>query len=291
MLCRVWSVRHSKAQAGLGMSTSDDGTARIWSGCGPHTPVAVIKPSTTASICDGAFCDYDRNLIGLASANHNAYVYDMRRLDAPLHVLTGHSRAVSYVRFLSGQRLVTASVDGSLACWDLPFQTEDAGDQVVPDWDGNFSGTAYLRKADQAQSWRHFRGHHNSKNFVGLTVRPEDGLMATGSETSTVFAYNTHWTMPLAQQDLAASVSSQWMDPLPDLPDEGEFSSALPLPTRQKQFVSAVNFMPRACQANLPFEGGPILAAAMSTGAVKLLTLNLLEEQKPSLSQNSSVQD
>ena len=97
--------------------------------------------------------------------------------------------------------------------------------------------------------------------------------------------------MPLAQQDLAASVSSQWMDALPDLPDEGEFSFALPLPTRQKQFVSAVNFMPRSCQANLPFEGGPILAAAMSTGAVKLLTLNLLEEQKPSLSQNSGVQD
>ena len=273
------------------MSTSDDGTARIWSGCCPHTHVATIISPESASVCNGTFCDYDSNLLALASANHAAYVYDIRQTDTPLHTLIGHSRAVSYVRFLSGQRLVTASVDGSLACWDLPFQSEGDGDQVVPDWDGNFSGTAYLRSStsDASKSWRRFRGHHNAKNFVGLTVRPEDGLMATGSETSTVFAYNTHWAMPLAQQDLAATSGTQWMAPLPNLLDEGEFTDALPLPAQQKQFVSAVNFMPLPCQAKLPFEGGPLLAAAMTTGAVKLLSLNLLDEQKPSSSQHSEM--
>jgi len=31
----------------------------------------------------------------------------------------GHSKAVSYVRFLSGSQLVTASTDNSLKLWDL----------------------------------------------------------------------------------------------------------------------------------------------------------------------------
>ncbi len=271
------------------MSTSDDGTAQIWSGGSDYQSVAVIRPPPLASICDGTFCQYDRNLVALASANHNAYVYDLRRSVVPLHTLTGHSRAVSYVRFLSGQRLVTSSVDGSLACWDLPFQAESDGDQVVPDWDGNFSGNAHLRSGKpDVQAWRRFVGHKNAKNFVGLTVRPEDGLMASGSETSTVFAYNTHWTSPVAQRDLAASVSQQWMD---SVPEEAAYTSPLLLSNHQKQFVSAVDFMPSACQAQQEFQGGPLLAAAMSTGTVKLLSLNLLIDQEPSLSEGSEVRD
>jgi len=242
-----------------------------------------------ASVCDGSFCNYDKNLLALASANHNAYVYDLRRLDEPLHTLTGHSRAVSYVRFLSSQRLVTASVDGSLACWDLPYRSESAGDQVVPDWDGNFSGNAHLRSNKEGvKAWRRFVGHKNAKNFVGLTVRPEDGLMASGSETSTVYAYNTHWASPIAKRDLAATASQSWMQ---SLPEETEVHSPLVGFNRQKQFVSAVDFMPASCQAQQDFQGGPLLAAAMSTGTVKVLALNLLQDQEPSLSESSEVRE
>ena len=269
------------------MSTSDDGTARIWSGSVPQKSLAVISPPPMASICDGIFCNYDQNLIALASANHSAYIYDMRRLDTPLHSLTGHSRAVSYARFLSSQRLVTSSTDGTLACWDLPWATASDGDQVVPDWDGNFSGNAQLRSGnDPVHAWRRFTGHKNVKNFVGLSVRPEDGLMACGSESSTVFAYNTHWSAPIAQRDLAAPFGScQWTE---SQHPQASFSTAL-APHRQKQFVSAVDFMPVASQAQEEFQGGPLLAAAMSTGAVKLLSLNLLQEQEPSLSQSSEL--
>ena len=272
-------MAHSQAQPGLSMSTSDDGTAHLWSGYAPHQTVAVIKPPSSGSVCDGTFCNYDRNLIALASANHNAYVYDLRRLDAPLHTLSGHSRAVSYARFLGPQRLVTASVDGTLACWDLPCSR----DQVVPDWDGNFSGNAHIRSSQEGV-WRRFVGHKNAKNFVGLTVRPEDGLMATGSETSTVFAYNTHWTSPVAQRDLAATGSNQWTESLPEV---GDSKSPLALSNQQKQFVSGVDFMPAACQAQQEYQGGPLLAAAMSTGTVKLLSLNLLRDAEPSLSESS----
>lgn len=250
------------------MSTSDDGSARIWSGSAPSESVGVIRPDPSAPLCDATFCSYDRNLVALASANHNAYVYDLRQLAAPVHTLSGHARAVSYVRFLSGNRLVSSSVDGSLACWDLE---NSAGDQVVPQWDGNFSGNAHFRGGKHPGDWRRFVGHKNSKNFVGLAVRPEDGLMACGSETTSVFAYNTHWTAPVAQRDLAASVSSQSMQ---SFPAEASSIAASAASGRQKHFVSAVDWMSRACQAQQGFKGGPLLATAMSTGCVKLLALN-----------------
>ena len=286
---RVWSVAHSVAEPGLSMSTSDDGTARIWTGSAPYQAVATIQPQAGVSVCDGSFCNYDRNLLALASANHSAYVYDLRRLDEPLHTLTGHSRAVSYVRFLSGQRLVTASVDGSLACWDLPYRPESAADQVVPAWEGNFSGNAHLRSGKEGgKAWRRFVGHKNAKNFVGLTVRPEDGLMASGSETSMVYAYNTHWASPIAKRDLAATASQSCVQ---CLPEENEVHSPLVHFNRQKQFVSAVDFMPASCQAQQDFQGGPLLAAAMSTGTVKVLALNLMQDQEPSLSESSEVRE
>ncbi|KAL3152751.1 hypothetical protein ABBQ38_012338 [Trebouxia sp. C0009 RCD-2024] len=265
---RVWSVAHSQIEPSLGMSTSDDGTARIWSGSAPSKSVEVIRPHPSAPVCDATFCSYDANLVALASADRNAYVYDLRQLTEPLHTLTGHSRAVSYVRFLSGNRLVSSSVDGSLACWDLQ---NTAGDQVIPHWNGNFSGNAHFRGGKHSGDWRRFVGHKNSKNFVGLAVRPEDGLMACGSETTSVFAYNTHWSAPVAQRDLAVNSNFSWVQPIPAEANSNAVSAAS---ARQKHFVSAVDWMSGACQAQLGFQGGPLLAAAMSTGCVKLLALN-----------------
>ena len=274
-LChRVWSVAHSRVDPSLGMSTSHDGTAKIWSSGNPQHTVGVIRPNPLAPVCNATFCDYDQNLIALASADHNAYIYDLRRMDTALHTLAGHSRSVSFVRFLSSHRLVSASVDGTLACWDLQ---KAAGDHVVPQWDGNFSGNAHFRgsklgDSNSSSNWRRFTGHKNAKNFVGLAVRPEEGLMACGSETSSVFAYNTHWAAPIAQQDLGESSSSQWMEGIPNEAD----SAASATPVRQKPFVSAVDFMSGSSQAQSAFTGGPLLAAAMSSGAVKVLSLNLL---------------
>lgn len=41
-------------------------------------------------------------------------------LQSPLAVIAGHTRAVSYVRFLGcGRRLLTASTDSALKLWDI----------------------------------------------------------------------------------------------------------------------------------------------------------------------------
>lgn len=275
----MWSVAHSLRRPNLALSASDDGTAKLWGGSGLQQSAGIIRPAPYAPICDASFCPYDSNLIALASANHHAYVYDMRNLDSPVHTLTGHNRAVSYARFLGSQRVITASVDGSLACWDLPLAPEVAEDQVVPNWHGNFSGTAAFQSNDHSgKVRRRFYGHKNAKNFVGLSVRPEDGLMACGSETSTVYAYNTHWSGPVAQHNIQESedrFDSTHLSHEPDLAKRA----------RRPQFVSAVDWMPVAMQQQLHPCTGPLLAAAMSVGNLKLLSLNssgVDEEEKQS---------
>ena len=38
---------------------------------------------------------------------------------SPLSIIAGHNKAVSFVRFLGSNRLVTASTDDTLRMWDI----------------------------------------------------------------------------------------------------------------------------------------------------------------------------
>ena len=66
----------------------------------------------------------------------------------------GHRKAVSYVRFLAGSEVVSASTDSTLRMWDARA--------LAPS--------------------RTFSGHTNEKNFVGLSV--DQDFIACGSETN-----------------------------------------------------------------------------------------------------------
>lgn len=68
----------------------------------------------------------------------------------------GHRKAVSYVRYLNGRELVSASTDSTLRLWDTKACTAS----------------------------RVFNGHNNEKNFVGLSV--DNDFIACGSETNEV---------------------------------------------------------------------------------------------------------
>ena len=71
-----------------------------------------------APACGVHLSPYDGDLAAVACADHSAYVYDLRRAAVPLLQLPGHARAVSYVRWLAADRLVTASTDSALR-WAL----------------------------------------------------------------------------------------------------------------------------------------------------------------------------
>lgn len=71
-------------------------------------------------------------------------------------VCAGHGKAVSYVKYMDSQSLVSASTDSTLRLWDVPSQ----------------------------RLTRVYRSHVNEKNFVGLSV--EGDFIACGSETGEV---------------------------------------------------------------------------------------------------------
>lgn len=50
----------------------------------------------------------------------------------PLAVIGGHKKAVSYVRFLGGDRLVSASTDSTLKLWDVAAATASATGALEP---------------------------------------------------------------------------------------------------------------------------------------------------------------
>ncbi len=200
---KIWSVTHSPHTPHLAASAADDRAARLWAGPGLSSCVGVVRPNPAASVTcvdfsPDASCPH---LLAMACSDRAAYLYDVRQLEGgPLAVLRGHSRPASYCRFLGGRRLVTAATDASIALWDL--------DAALGGGAGGAEGAAVPSSSPspwpvpQHQPCRVFRGHRNDKNFVGLSVRPSDGLIACGSECSRTFAYHTSWSSPLATLDL-----------------------------------------------------------------------------------------
>lgn len=393
---RIWGITHSKLQPHLCASASDDGTARIWSGPCIDTCAAVIqpqvigwgvagrslKPARSSSVCSVDFSTTHEHLVALASADHNGYIYDIRRTQTPLLVLKHHARPVSYVRFFGNGQVVTASTDASLAVWDTsgnmgenlaPIHTV-TGDDMAPasapetamqmlhpvvnqhqhqpvnaavsgdrlnrrssmDSDDDLEMDERYRRRSKAGSQarrpqglpvavmslkshaaashtqqnaaqgdssvhhegqsshqqqdasavtshelqlqssglaepprRVFRGHKNEKNFVGLAVRPEDGLLAVGSENSHVFAYHKAWSTPLATCDLyhgrmsGSGVVSTWQQ------QQADGSSRASMDVRHSPFVSAVAWQSAAASQALGLPA--LLAAATSRGDARIL--------------------
>ncbi|KAI7846252.1 hypothetical protein COHA_000232 [Chlorella ohadii] len=280
---RVWSVHHSVQRPHLCASASEDGTVRLWGDHALHSCIGVLRPSASgAPACGVRLSPFDANLAAVACADHSAYLYDLRRADRPLLQLAGHSRAVSYVRWLSASSLVTASTDATLALWQLPGP-QAAAAAIAP---AGIAATAGQLQAAVAlstsggssssaaaavlsQPFKRFRGHQNQKNFVGLTVRPEDGLLACGSEAPASYTYHTAWSSPLAVHSFGehpggsnggsgggGSSGSGSGSPSGAAPDD--------------LFCSAVCWQPAMAR---PAGAPPLLATALSSGEVRVLEL------------------
>lgn len=105
--------------------------------------------------------------LAFGSADHCVHYYDLRAPRAPLAVLRDHRKAVSYVKFLDADSLVSASTDSALKLW----------------------------RVDRPRPVRSFTGHANEKNFVGLAT---DGrYVACGSENNALYVYSAGLARPL----------------------------------------------------------------------------------------------
>ncbi|CAN7104170.1 unnamed protein product [Brassica rapa subsp. narinosa] len=161
---RAWSVDFSRTEPSMLVSGSDDCKVKVW--C-TRQEASVLNIDMKANICCVKYNPGSSNFIAVGSADHHIHYYDLRNISQPLHVFSGHKKAVSYVKFLSNNELASASTDSTLRLWDvkdnLPVRT--------------------------------FRGHTNEKNFVGLTVNSE--YLACGSETNEVYVYHKEITKPV----------------------------------------------------------------------------------------------
>ncbi|CAN1310254.1 Protein SPA1-RELATED 3 [Linum perenne] len=166
---RVWSIDFSPVDPTLLASGSDDGSVKLWS-INQGVSIGTIK--TKANVCCVQFPLGSSRSLAFGSADHRIYYYDLRNSRAPLCTLVGHSKTVSYVKFLDTTTIVSASTDNTLKLWDLSACTTRINDAPL----------------------HSFTGHTNVKNFVGLSV--SDGYIATGSETNEVVIYHRAFPMP-----------------------------------------------------------------------------------------------
>ncbi|CAI5517779.1 unnamed protein product, partial [Closterium sp. Naga37s-1] len=153
---RAWSVDFARTEPTRLVSGSDDGKVKIW--C-TRQESSILNIDMKANICCVKFNPGSANFIAVGSADHHIHYYDIRAPALPLHVFSGHRKAVSYVKFLSPSQLASASTDSTLRLWDVHSHA----------------------------AIRTLRGHTNEKNFVGLSVNSD--YIACGSETNEVYIY------------------------------------------------------------------------------------------------------
>ncbi|CAN7006949.1 unnamed protein product [Brassica oleracea var. botrytis] len=205
---RAWSVDFSPSDPTKFVSGSDDCSVKLWS---KRSLGTIWSP---ANVCCVQFSSYSNHLLAFGSADYKVYCYDLRYVKTPWCTLAGHEKAVSYVKFMDSETIVTASTDNSLKLWNLN-KTNSSG--LSP---GACSMT--------------YKGHTNQKNFVGLSVL--DGYIACGSETNEVYSYYRSLPMPMTSYKFGS------VDPVSGneyFDDNGQFVSSVCWRKKSNMLVAA----------------------------------------------------
>ncbi|THG04960.1 hypothetical protein TEA_012182 [Camellia sinensis var. sinensis] len=113
---RAWSVDFSRTEPSMLVSGSDDCKVKIW--C-TNQEASVLDIDMKANICSVKYNPGSSFYVAVGSADHHVHYYDLRNVSQPLHVFSGHRKAVSYVKFLSSNELASASTDSTLRLWDV----------------------------------------------------------------------------------------------------------------------------------------------------------------------------
>ncbi|KAJ3261397.1 RING finger and WD repeat domain-containing protein 2 [Boothiomyces macroporosus] len=168
------------------ISGGDDAKVKLWS-TNQKNSVGTIE--SKANICSVKYhpCNGEQLIFG--SADHHLHYYDLRNTKSPLYIFKGHKKAVSYVKFLNSDEIVSASTDCSLRLWSLKESLNSPSNQAI-------------------SSLRTYSGHVNEKNFVGLSVNSDGKYISCGSESNQVYAYYSQLSKPIATHKFGASYDS-----------------------------------------------------------------------------------
>ncbi|KAK6978488.1 E3 ubiquitin-protein ligase RFWD2 [Biomphalaria glabrata] len=153
---RCWSVDFNRMDPKLLASGSDDTKVKLWDWDNSHS---VLTIDGGANVCCVKFNPTTRYNLAFGSADHCVHYYDLRYPKKAVNVFRGHGKAVSYVKFLNGTDMVSASTDSQLKLWSL----------------------------GRPNAISTFKGHINEKNFVGLAT--DGDYIACGSENNSLYLY------------------------------------------------------------------------------------------------------
>lgn len=184
---RCWSVDFNDIDSRLLASGSDDTRVKLWSLNNEHS-IATLEAK--ANVCCVKFNPKSSCHLAFGSADHHVHYYDLRHMTKPLCVFKGHKKAVSYVKFLNTNEIISASTDSQLKLW-------------------NVNQPPYCLRS--------FVGHVNEKNFVGLAT--DGDYIACGSEDNSLYIYYKGLSKQLFNFKIDSCTSSG---------DKGANSSRLP---------------------------------------------------------------
>lgn len=153
---RCWSVDFNDVDTRLIASGSDDARVKLYS-LSVENSIATLEAK--ANVCCVKFNPRSSYHLAFGSADHWVHYYDLRNMKEALSVFKGHKKAVSYVKFLNNEEIVSASTDSQLKMWNI----------------------------NKPYCLRSFLGHINEKNFVGLAT--DGDYIACGSENNALFVY------------------------------------------------------------------------------------------------------
>lgn len=154
---RCWSVDFNDIDSRLIASGSDDARVKLWSINDEHS-IATLEAK--ANVCCVKFNPKSSCHLAFGSADHDVHYYDLRNMSKALCIFKGHKKAVSYVKFLNTNEIISASTDSQLKLW-------------------NVNQPPYCLRS--------FVGHVNEKNFVGLAT--DGDYIACGSEDNALYIY------------------------------------------------------------------------------------------------------
>lgn len=153
---RCWSIDFNDVDIRLIASGSDDARVKLWS---LNMDQSVASLEAKANVCCVKFNPRSSCHLAFGSADHCVHYYDLRNMKEALCIFKGHKKAVSYVKFVNEQEIVSASTDSQLKMWNIK----------------------------KPYCLRSFVGHVNEKNFVGLAT--DGDYVACGSENNSLYVY------------------------------------------------------------------------------------------------------
>lgn len=171
---RCWSIDFNNVDTRLIASGSDDARVKLWSLNMDHS---VASLEAKANVCCVKFNPRSSCHLAFGSADHCVHYYDLRNMKEALCVFKGHRKAVSYVKFVNEQEIVSASTDSQLKMWNI----------------------------NNPYCLRSFVGHVNEKNFVGLAT--DGDYVACGSENNALYVYYKGLTKQLFSYKFDAAKS------------------------------------------------------------------------------------